>query len=255
MPRITWTWILKLCIATAIAVSFGLIWAVLFVAGGGGYAWWRRRAAERQTESKSSWSKTPRKLEMNGYLKIWQAPLWLWAYAVTAIGEVVIVAIVKGSYLHFVLPLLAVMLLSLLLLSGIRAAWCFVVLLGATAVVVPVVRAGFRWQEACNLLQVGLLLTPASRRYVWQDEKISSWLRCQSIAWKNIGRLAAFVVATLILAAVLGDVRSEHPGLAIDALWAVAFSTYGLALIALLWLLLLAGAGWVARRIQPEGPR
>lgn len=65
MPRITWTLILKLCvaitIAVSIAISVGLAWAMLFVAGDIAYAWWRIKAAGKHGErQKSSWSKTLR---------------------------------------------------------------------------------------------------------------------------------------------------------------------------------------------------
>lgn len=184
-----------------------------------------------------------------------RAPLWLWVYAVMAIGEVVIVAVLHGVHSFHVLAFLGALLVSLLLLRGNGAAWCFAVLFGVYATISFTASNGPRWQETDFLLQLGLLLAPASRRYVWQDEGMLSWLRSRSMAGKTIGRLAAFVVAALILAVILGDVRSDHPSLVIDALWAVAFAVYGLALIVLLWLLVLAGAGWAARRIRPEGSK
>lgn len=255
MPRVTW--ILKLCAAAAITVAIAFFvspgGAVFFLAAGGGYVWWRGRAVERQTGSWSSWPKTLGEVGMSDYSKIFRAPWCLWVYAVMTIGAVVINAILYGNFSHHVFPLIGAMLVSLLLLRGIPAAWCFAVLIGVGAIISDPVAHGLRWPEGLYLLQLGLLLTPASRRYVWRDQGFLPWLRSQPITWKNIRQLAAFVVATLILAAILGNVRSDHPGLVIDALWTVAFDSYGLATIVLLWLLALAGAGWIARRIQPAG--
>lgn len=256
MLRNKWTWVLKLCVAAVFAVSIAIFvgpgGAVFFVAGGSGYAWWRRRAAERQTESKSLWP-TLWDVGMSDPSRVFRAPLWLWAYAVMAIGEVVLSAILHGNHTLYSLALLGAMLISLLLLRGNGAAWCFAVLFGVYAIASYTVMHGPRWQGGYGLLQLGLLLAPASRRYVWQGEGFFSWLRRQSITWKSIRQLAAFVVVTLFLAVILGKVRSDHQSLAIDALWAVVFAFYGLALIVLLYLLALAGAGWIARRFQPEG--
>jgi hypothetical protein len=151
MPRIAW--ILKLCVTTAIAVSIAIFvgpgGAVFFVAGGSGYAWWRGRRAERQTESSSSWQKTLWELGMSDFSKIFRAPLWLWIFAITTIGEVVIVAILRGNYSYYVPSLLVAMLISLLLLRGIPEAWCIAVAIGVYVIVAYMVTYGPRWPEAC----------------------------------------------------------------------------------------------------------
>lgn len=130
----------------------------------------------------------------------------------------------------------------------------------------PADLAAFAWRASGLVLRcalwgrrtVGACLGPAgglvarlSSGVLW--EEIWRWTGAKALNWGFIGWLALFFFLTAVLAGVLGGTRegSGHHSLLIDVLWRIVWTLNGLALVALLFLVIAVGIQALVRRLRP----
>lgn len=98
------------------------------------------------------------------------APAALWAYAVLSLGFAIpSFAMLISRHPAATLGASAIVLaLTLLLLRGSRVVWSFFTAVVAVSLLTTPFAPLPWWSIALNVLSLGLLLAPASRRYVWR---------------------------------------------------------------------------------------